>query len=230
MAKYGLDLSTYQRNVNYMSLKASNIDFAIIRSGFGKHESQKDNLFEEHYAGFKAINIPIGVFHYSYLTSLESAIEEAKVCLKFIGDKQIELPVFIDIEEERSRKLGKKLLTECIIAFCTEIEKAGFKAGVYANLNYFKNYIDVNLLIEKGYKIWLAQWANKMTAKFKVDYWQYTSKGQIHGIQGIVDLDVCMEENNSQPVDNSVEKPKFEIGKTYKTQVDLHVRTAPRNI
>ena len=59
MEKKGIDLSTWQRNVNYISLKASGIDFAIIRSGFGKNESQKDNMFEEHYAGLKYVGIPI---------------------------------------------------------------------------------------------------------------------------------------------------------------------------
>lgn len=59
MEKHGIDISTYQRNVNYLSLKASNIDFAIIRSGFGKNESQKDNMFEEHYTGLKYVGIPI---------------------------------------------------------------------------------------------------------------------------------------------------------------------------
>lgn len=59
MEKKGIDLSTYQRNVNYMSLKADGVEFAIIRSGFGKNESQKDNMFEEHYAGLKYVGIPI---------------------------------------------------------------------------------------------------------------------------------------------------------------------------
>ena len=59
MQKKGIDLSTYQRNVNYMSLKADSVEFAIIRSGFGKNESQKDNMFEEHYVGLKYVGIPI---------------------------------------------------------------------------------------------------------------------------------------------------------------------------
>ena len=59
MQKKGSDLSTWQRNVNYMSLKADGVEFAIIRSGFGKNESQKDNMFEEHYAGLKYVGIPI---------------------------------------------------------------------------------------------------------------------------------------------------------------------------
>lgn len=225
MSKNGIDLSTYQRNVNYMSLKASGIDFAIIRSGFGKNESQKDNMFEEHYAGLHYVGIPIGVYHYSYVTSLQNAILEAQNCLKFIGNKKLELPIFIDIEEACSYRLGKELLTKCIINFCEEIKKAGFKAGVYANLNAFNNYIDVNLLIKQGYYIWLAQWNDKPTASFKINYWQYTSKGQIHGIEGNVDLDICYDEiNNTQPVEKPVENFTYEVGKTYKTTVDLRVR------
>ena len=59
MELHGIDISTYQRNVNYMSLKASNIDFAIIRTGFGTNESQKDNMFEEHYSGLTYVGIPV---------------------------------------------------------------------------------------------------------------------------------------------------------------------------
>lgn len=128
MEKHGIDISTYQRNVNYLSLKVSNIDFAIIRSGFGKNESQKDNLFEEHYQGLKSVGIPLGVYHYSYVTSLENAILEAKNCLNFIGNKKIDLPVFLDVEEASSYKLGKELLTNCIINFCEEIKKNGYVA------------------------------------------------------------------------------------------------------
>lgn len=97
--------------------------------------------------------------------------------------------------------------------------------GVYANLNAFKNYIDVNKLINQGYKIWLAQWNNSHTSDFKIDYWQYTSKGQIHGIEGNVDLDISYDEINTQPVDKPVNNFSYEVGKTYKTTVNLKVRT-----
>lgn len=228
MSKNGIDLSTYQRNVNYLSLKASGIDFAIIRSGFGKNSSQKDNLFEEHYAGLHYVGIPIGIYHYSYLTSEENAVLEARNCLEFIKNKDIELPVFLDVEEGRSARLGKEKLTNAIILFCEEIEKHGLKAGVYASLNYFNNYIDVQKIIDKGYKIWLAQYYKEPTASFKIDFWQWTSKGNVHGIEGNVDLDICYsDEFNSQPVENPVENSKelYKIGKTYVTTVDLNVRT-----
>lgn len=126
MSKRGIDISTYQRNINYLSLKADNIDFAIIRSGFGKNSSQKDNLFEEHYAGLKYVGIPIGVYHYSYVTSVGNAKLEAENCLRFIGDKKIDLPVFYDLEDKTTKKLGKEKITECAIEFCKIIKEAGF--------------------------------------------------------------------------------------------------------
>lgn len=215
MAYKGIDLSTYQRNVNYMSLKADGLDFAIIRSGFGKNESQKDDMFENHYAGLKYVGIPIGVYHYSYVNSIENAIVEAKNCLKFLNGKQLKLPVFYDLEEKLIKAFGKKKITEFAIAFCTEIEKAGYKAGVYANLDWFLNYIDVKQLIDNGFKIWLAQWNEKPTATFPINYWQYTSKGQVHGIQGNVDLDIAYDDISKtvNTVENFVEKSKYQVRK-----------------
>ena len=166
-----------------------------------------------------------GVYHYSYVSSLENAVLEAKNCLKFINGKKLDLPIFYDLEDKITKPLGKDIITKCAITFCEEIEKAGYKAGVYANLDWFTNYIDVNKLIEKGFKIWLAQWNDKPTADFPINYWQYSSKGSVHGIQGNVDLDIAYDEiKNQQPVENSVDN-RYKIGRTYITQVNLKVRT-----
>lgn len=161
------------------------------------------------------LEFQFGVYHYSYVTSLENAVLEAKNCLKFINGKKLDLPIFYDLEDKITKTLGKDLITKCAIAFCEEIEKAGYKAGVYANLNWFTNCIDVNKLIEKGFKIWLAQWNDKITAPFSPNYWQYTSKGSVHGIQGNVDLDICYDDISitGDNVDNSVENSRYEVRK-----------------
>lgn len=232
MSFKGIDLSTYQRNVNYLSLKADGIEFAIIRAGFGKNESQKDDMLENHYAGFRYVNIPIGFYHYSYVNSEENALLEAKNCLKFIKDKKCELPVFLDLEEKLIKAFGKEQITNFALIFCREIKKAGFKAGVYANLDWFKNYVDFKKIKEEGFYIWLAQWNNKPDLEITPDFWQYTSKGKVHGIEGNVDLDICYLDNlncNKEEPVNNVEKPvdnsNYEVGKTYLTLVDLNVRT-----
>lgn len=185
----GIDISKYQRNVDYKKLKDQGIEFAIIRCGYGRELHQKDELFETHYKGLKEAGIKVGCYLYSYVTSLQNSILEAENCLKIIKGKQFELPIFYDLEDKITAPLGKDIITQCALNFCEEIENAGYKAGVYANLDWFKNYIDVNKLQDKYY-IWLAQWTEKHTADFRVDFWQYTDKGQVLGITGNVDLDI----------------------------------------
>ena len=200
--KKGIDISVWQENVNYNKLKEQGIEFAIIRCGYGKNKSQKDKMFEKHYEGLKNAGIKIGVYHYSYMTSLEGAEAEANMCLEFIKNKQIDLPVFYDLEEKRTANLGKDIVTEGANRFCNIIKANGYKAGVYANLNWFTNYINPYNIIENGNQIWLAQWNSKITADFSVDFWQYTSKGQLEGIGGNVDMDYeIKEEQNEKPIE-----------------------------
>lgn len=201
--KKGIDLSCWQENVNYNELKKQGIEFAIIRIGYGKNKSQKDKLFETHYEGLKNAGIKIGIYHYSYLTSIEAGKQEAENCLYFLNGRKIDLPIFIDLEENRTAKLGKENVTKASIEFCNTIKNAGYEAGVYANLNWFLNYVNPYEIIKNDFKIWLAQWNDKITADFNVDFWQYTSKGQINGINGNVDLDYqLLQENNEKPIEN----------------------------
>lgn len=209
----GIDISEFQQNVDYLKLKEAGVDFAIIRIGYGRF--YKDIKFEEHYAGLKYVGIKVGVYLYSYADTNEKAKEEADFCLKILENRKLDLPVFYDVEEV---SLNKQIITENCKVFCETIEKAGYTAGVYANLYWFNNFIKVDDILK--YKIWLAQWdVKKHDAKFKVDYWQYTNKGTVNGIYGRVDLN----ESYKQVVDNSVEK-FFEYGKVYTTQVDLNIR------
>lgn len=209
----GIDISEFQQNVDYLKLKAEGIDFAIVRIGYGRY--YKDIEFEEHYAGLKRAGIKVGDYLYSYANTIEKAKEEAEFCLKILENRKLDLPVFYDVEDDY---LDKEIITETCKVFCETIEKAGYTAGVYASLYWFNNFIKVDELLK--YKIWLAQWnVKKHDAKFRVDYWQYTSSGKINGIDGRVDLD----ESYEQVVDNFVEK-FFECGKVYTTQVDLNVR------
>lgn len=198
----GIDISKWQPNVDYSKLKEQGIDFVIIRCGYGKDASQKDSCFEKHYKGLKDAGIKVGCYLYSYCKSIDDAYKEAENCLKFIKGKTFELPVFYDLEEDKTAILGKSNVTKIAQIFCDTIEKAGYTAGIYANLNWFTNYLNVNELLK--YKIWLAQWTTMHTASFRVDYWQYTSKGKVIGIDGYVDMDNCydnFEQNVSQETD-----------------------------
>lgn len=199
----GIDLSCWQEKVNYLELKAQGIEFAIIRCGFGKNISQKDSKFEDHYAGLKYAGIKIGAYLYSYASTIEGAKAEAKNCLEFIKNKKFDLPIFYDLEDAKTTgNANNETITEMAKVFCEEIIKEGYQAGVYANLNWFKNKLNVKEL--EKYNIWLAQWGvEKHNADFKVDIWQYTSKGKIKGINGNVDLDVSYTQYGDKVVNNS---------------------------
>ncbi|MFR8117265.1 MAG: GH25 family lysozyme [Clostridia bacterium] len=209
----GIDISTYQRNVNYSKLKEQGIEFAIIRLGFGKNISQKDEMFEEHFQGLKNAGIKVGAYLYSYAYVKEGAKLEAENTLEIIKGKQFDLPIFYDMEESKQALLGKEVLTEMANEWCRIIKNAGYKAGVYANLNWFKNNLNPYEIASEFNFIWLALWNNdeKPNVQFPVAFWQYTSNGHLDGIEGKVDLDKCFVESFQQPVDNIV----------YKTNEDL---------
>lgn len=205
MLRKGIDISVYQPNVDYSKLKEQGIDFAIIRLGYGRYSFQKDQKFEEHYKGLKNAGIKVGCYLYSYADNIEDGIEEAKNTLEIIKGKEFELPVFIDLEDKVTKILGKDVITKIALDFCKTIENAGYKAGVYANKDWFENYINAKRIEEKYY-IWLAYWGENHQAQFRVDFWQYSSKGQILGIKGNVDLNYQLYQDT-----DSIKKTNEEI-------------------
>lgn len=148
-------------------------------------QNQKDPYFERNYSVAKSNAIKVGVYLYSYAESTADAKQEAKVCLGWLNNKNLDLPIYIDMEDDSLIYLGKEKLTKIALKFCEEIEKCGYKAGVYANANWFNNYLDYNKISTK-YSIWLAQYANNHS--FTCDIWQYTDNGVINGNDGKFDL------------------------------------------
>ena len=209
----GIDISEFQENVNYRKLKEQGIEFAIIRLGYGKQINQKDSMFETHFEGLKNAGIKVGAYLYSYAYVKEGAKLEVENTLKIIKGKQFDLPIFYDMEESKQALLGKEVLTEMANEWCRILKNAGYKAGVYANLNWFKNYLNPYEIKAEGNYIWLTLWNNdeNPNVQFPVDFWQYSSKGKLDGIEGRVDLDKCYVESFQQPDDSVV----------YKTNEDL---------
>lgn len=208
----GIDISEFQTNVDYNKLKNSGIEFVIIRCGYGKNSSQKDAEFEKHYQGCKNAGLKVGSYLYSYANTVEGARLEAQNCLNFIKGKQFDLPIFYDVEDEKTTGQADKFtLTKMCEEFCNFIQNAGYKSGIYANLYWFNNKMYVSEL--EKYNIWLAQWNNTMNAQFKVDFWQY-GKGEVEGIKGQVDLNKCYSQDFTQPVENVYKIGIYQNGST----------------
>lgn len=189
----GLDVSSHNGEINWNLVK-SQIDFAIIRLGYGDNvERQDDSYFINNVNGCINNNIPFGVYIYSYALnlggseSIQSEVEHTKKMLSKISKKPF--CVYIDMEDDSTIKLGKTLLTNFALEFCKQIKNAGYKAGVYANENWFRNYLQVSTIASFGYSIWCAKYSsNKPNITSNYDIWQYSSTGRINGINGNVDI------------------------------------------
>ena len=177
---FGIDVSAHQGNINWNEVK-NHIDFAILRCGFGMYNSQKDKFFERNYEECKRLGIPVGIYHYSYAKNVDQARKEANIVLGWLKGKDIQLPVYFDIEDPSQIGLGKETNTNMCFAFCEVIEKAGLWAGVYANKHWFTSLLDSEKLGER-FTCWLAQYHTEPTYTGKFDIWQNTSSAQLPGI------------------------------------------------
>ena len=193
----GIDVSTFQRSIDWEKVKLSGINFAIIRCGFrgyGTGAIVEDNRFKQNIAGAKAAGIDIGIYFYSQAINEAEAVEEASACIALLNGQKIKYPIYIDIEntgtggQGRADGISKEMRTKVAIAFCETIKKAGYTPGVYSNKNYFLTAMDMTRL--NKYNIWLAHYTSKTDYTGPYNMWQYSAKGTVAGIQGEVDMNL----------------------------------------
>ena len=191
MAEFQLiDLSHHNSVSDFLAVKNAGIYGVILRAGYGREASQKDRKFDEFYTAAKAVGLHIGAYWYSYADSVADAAREANACLSCIQGKQFDFPVYYDLEEQATAALGKDACTQIAQTFCTALEQAGYWAGVYANTNWFTNYLNFDPLAAK-YTIWLADYREAYNTTLKRDMHQYTSTGSVAGVNGNVDCNRC---------------------------------------
>lgn len=191
-----IDVSEHNETIDFAKVKNCGINFVIIRIGWigNKENHTLDKKFIENYNNAKACGLKVGFYVYSYVeneTAMLSAINWVK---NQISGKTRELPIFLDVEDKQISGLSKELQTNLCKYFCDNFENS----GVYANLDWFKNKLNVSELT--NYKIWLAQWtsASMHSADFKVDLWQYSNNGKVNGINGNVDMNYCLNCKNNE--------------------------------
>ena len=198
----GVDVSFYNEDIDWQQVKRQGIDFAIIRvggRGWGSGVIYDDVrttqfLHNAHEAGLR-----LGVYFYSTAGSEREAAEEARAALGFLGGEQLELPVFIDVEQSgeypdgRADELTREERGRVIDAFCRVIEAAGYEAGVYSGQYLFNR--DIEFSAVAGRTVWLANYTASQRGQiphFGGGYhiWQFTDRGNVKGISGHTDMDV----------------------------------------
>lgn len=184
----GPDISVFNGLVDFTKIK-DKYDFVILRCGYGSDfVSQDDENFLRNALECEKLNIPYGVYLYSYADTKEKALSEAKHVLRLIKDRDISFGVWYDLEDKILPE-NKELLSDIAVTFLEEIENSGYYAGIYASLYFFNNRFNKKKIAP--YDKWVAQWNNEDNFKEPHGIWQFTSKAEIEGLSGNFDMNLA---------------------------------------
>ncbi len=191
----GIDVSKWQKDIDWDKVKKAGIEFAVIRCGYrGKSTGTlvEDPYFAQNIKAAKAAGVKVGIYFYSQAVNEVEAVEEASMAISLLGRYKPDYPIFIDTEsaggDGRADSLGVEQRTKVCEAFCATIESAGYESGVYASRNHYNKKMEMSNL--ENYTIWLAEYREEPMYQGYYHMWQYTSKGQVDGIAGNVNMNI----------------------------------------
>lgn len=164
---FGVDLSEFQRGISFDRLKAEGVQFAILRGGDGGYW---DAQFDTFYAAAQKAGLPVGAYWFSRATTVRRAQEEAQAMISRLKGKNIQLPVYIDCEANSLISIGRRALTDVVLAWEKEIKAAGYIPGVYTTSNWLKNFMYLSEL--DGVEKWIAQWSTNPPS-LECGMWQF---------------------------------------------------------
>ncbi len=187
----GIDISKWQKNIDFAKLKKNNVEFIFIKIASQKEKNGKiimDPKFEENIKKALSYKFKVGLYFFSYAKNPLEARKQAKYIVKNIKDYNIELPIVFDWEnweEYNSFNISLNTLNNIATTFIDEIERNGYEGMLYSSKYYLENI----WFLEDYKKIWVANYG-ELIDKEKYNYWQLCSDGMIDGINTLVDIDV----------------------------------------
>ena len=203
----GVDVSSYQGDINWNKVKADGVDYAIIRLGYRGYGTGAVLVDTKYHANMKkaaAAGMPTGVYFYSQAINEQEAIEEAETVIENLRGYSIDYPVVFDMEEVnddpenvRTSQLTPKERTDITLAFCERISEAGYTPMVYGNISWMILNLELERLEE--YDKWFAQYFKQPFFPYEFAMWQYTYNGKIDGIEGGVDLNMGFVDYKNLP-------------------------------
>ena len=194
-AKFGIDVSKYQSNIDFEKAKKAGVEFVIIRigyRGYGSGALVLDPMFEQHFTNARNAGLKVGVYFFSQAVNENEAREEAQGCWYVLNSRKLDYPIYFDSEASggsngRADGLGVTDRTKCAIAFCEEVKALGYQPGVYASTLWFRNRLDLSQLSQ--YPIWNAHY-NVASSPIPCQMWQGTCTARIPGYNGQIDVNI----------------------------------------
>ena len=194
-SRAGIDVSKWNGDIDWDRVRNAGVEFAIIRAGYRGSVTGslvEDPRFADNMKGAAASGVPVGVYFFTQAVNEVEAVEEASAVIQLVREYNLAYPIFIDTEgaggNGRADGLDPDTRTLVCEAFCRTIENAGYTAGVYASRNWYNNNLYVDRLDK--YFIWLAEYRSAPLYQGYYQMWQHTSKGEVDGISGNVDMNI----------------------------------------
>lgn len=191
----GIDVSKWNKNIDWTAVKNAGIDFAFVRTSYRGYE--KGGLATDSYApanmkNAAAAGVKVGAYIFSQAITVKEAQEEADYLIKSVQGYRINMPLVFDFEyytggRLEKAKLSKRAKTDICLAFCERIKEAGYTPLVYANKTMLNKDLYASEISSK-YPVWLAHYTNSTDYAGDYSFWQYTSSGKVAGISGNVDM------------------------------------------
>lgn len=193
---YGIDISSYQKAIDFAKVKKAGIDFVILRST--TKNGKADPRFEEYWNGAKNAGLQIkGVYKLSYAHTTQDAQKEAEGVIKLLNGRKCD--IWLDLENGGGQQIySKDVIALIITSFLTTCVKAGYDVGIYCNMDWYQNHIKDD--IKKICRFWIARYPKEenddgtihidLKPNVKQVMWQYSSKGRVDGISTDVDRDI----------------------------------------
>jgi len=203
----GIDVSTYQGDIDWEKVAASGVKFVFIRLGYRGYESGllvKDDRFEDNIRGALQNGIAVGVYFVTQAISVEEAVEEAQFVMENIRPYNVTWPIVLDIEDAasataRTAELSQQARTDHAIAFCETVKESGYTPMLYCNIRWFIEKLDITRITD--YDKWFAQYFRKPFFPYAFQVWQYSSTGRIDGIEGNVDYNISFVDYGNLPAE-----------------------------
>ncbi len=199
-AVMGIDVSAHQKEIDWESVKNTDVEFAIIRVGYrgygGNGSTHIDEYAKANLEGARAAGIPIGCYFFSQAINVEEAREEANIVLSVLDGMPLELPVVFDWEyvsaTARTARTSARTVTDCTLEFCRIIAEAGYTPMIYFNADHANDRLYLEEV--EQYAWWFARYSPELGPMYKTDVWQYTDSGTIAGITKPVDINMMFTE------------------------------------
>jgi len=185
----GVDISHWNGAIDFDKVKASGVEFVIIKAGGSDKGFYTDPMFITNYNKAKAAGLFVGAYYFAgkNFRGVEAGFADAQRFIKILDGLKFEYPIFLDIEAQENRY--KEEITDAAVAFCKEMEKAGYFVGIYASdISGFKDKLNHQRILD--YVHWVARYGKEPEVCKSFGIWQYSSKGRVPGIIGSVDLDI----------------------------------------